>query len=52
MASVIAFPTEKTCFTCTHLAMTGTGSSYCLVFGETILNERLAAEDCEAYDRE
>lgn len=51
MGDLVQFPSkEKTCYDCIHLALTGTGSSFCMMFRETILSEKLAAEDCEIYE--
>jgi len=39
----------RTCFDCQHFTVTGTSVSWCLLFNESILSERSAARDCEAY---
>lgn len=51
MGDLLAFPAkERTCYECIHLALTGSGSSFCMEFREEILSEKLAAEDCELYE--
>jgi hypothetical protein len=53
MGELITFPTkEKTCYDCIHAAFTGSGGTFCMEFREVILSEKLAAEDCDAFERE
>ncbi|MEO6158666.1 MAG: hypothetical protein ABIQ39_13680, partial [Ilumatobacteraceae bacterium] len=39
----------QTCYACTH-AMFGDSGTYCSVFSENILSEKLAGQDCEAFE--
>jgi hypothetical protein len=41
---------ERTCYDCVHYAMTGASVSWCVLFNESILSERLAAQDCGEYE--
>jgi uncharacterized Zn finger protein (UPF0148 family) len=54
MGTVIQFPVvpelAKTCFACKH-AMFGESGTYCPVFEELIWSEKLAASDCEVFER-
>lgn len=42
--------TQRTCFECVNLAITGEGASFCTTFREAILSEAQAAADCLAYE--
>lgn len=49
VGDLVEFPNTRSCFNCVHIAMTGTGGSFCLVFNDPIYNEKKEAEDCEVF---
>lgn len=51
-AEVIELPVPtRSCFNCMNAAV-GPMGTYCTLFNEWIVLEAVAAEDCEAYERD
>lgn len=49
-AEIVQLPlTERSCYNCENGAFSPHSGTFCLMFKEAIIDERLAAADCDAF---